>query len=269
MRNASCAACKFWLLLFVLASTGFAQNSSAFANLKIDFGRVTTHAWGRYVVSGDTVVQSGWVRTTGNVRDYVITRLPAGNDSRVKGVLYLPGCAVRTFDISIPEARDYQYLFSCEPIPQIQLRGSIPPLGKLYDDDVVIEAKCVIAWAGFFGYDDGTTTEIPLGSAVTLDDETHFHLTIPDLSRDPLVNSANHEGQVRIFIRSQKTGQIIDQWRFVPKDSTVRVNRFGGIPVALIKPDSGVLSFCPIRSVLPHDGYGFAARPPANGDCQP
>ena len=120
----------------------------------------------------------------------------------------------------------------------------------------------------FFGYDDGTTTEIPLGGGGTIDAQNRFRLAITDLSRDRLANSPNHSGEIRIFVRDQKSGQIIDQWRSVPQDAGVPVQKFGGIPVGLLhRTDGGAFSFCAVRSVSAHDEFGFAIRREAESDC--
>jgi hypothetical protein len=201
---------------------------------------------------------------------YAITRLSAGDRARVRGIIYSPGCALRAFDIAIQEPRGYRYSFVCEPISQIEIRGAIPQMGRLYDGDVRIEAKYVVDWAPeFFKHDDGTTTEIPLGGSTRLDDKNQFQLLVPDLSRDKLAGSSTHGGEIRIFIRNQESGQIVDRWRFMSHDPEVRSAKFGGIPIGLIKPDSGVFSFCPTGSVFAHDESGFAARPETNSACSP
>jgi hypothetical protein len=264
------SVCKFSFLLTTLFVGVLAQDGGLFAALDIDFGTPTARVWGRYVVSDKTTVRVGWINPQDGELTYAITRLSANDTSQVRGIVYSPGCALQTFDIAIQEPRSYRYSFPCEPISQIEIHGSIPQLGRLYDGDVRIEAKYVADWApDFFKYDDGTTTEIPLGGAGTLDDQNHFHLPIPDLSRDKLAGSPTRGGEIRIFIRNQKSGQIIDLWKFTPQDSKLRATRFGGIPIGFIKPDSGLFTFCPARSVFAHDQFGFALRPEIDPACSP
>jgi hypothetical protein len=201
---------------------------------------------------------------------YTITKLAANNTTHVRGIVYSPGCALQAFDIAIQEARGYRYSFPCEPTSPIEIQGAIPQLGRLYDGDVRVEAKYVAAWApGLLKYDDGTTTEIPLGGVATLDEQNHFHLLIPDLSRDRLAGAPNRDGEIRIFIRNRESGQIVDQWRFASHDPKRGGTKFGGIPVGLIKPDSGVFAFCPTGSVFAHDPGGFALRPEIAPACSP
>jgi hypothetical protein len=221
------------------------------------------------VTDGKTA-QTGWIQPHNGEKAFAITRLLANRQSHARGIVYSPGCALETFDIAITELRRYVYSFHCEPSPEIEIHGWIPHLGRLYDGDFRIEAKYVADWApDFFKYDDGTTTEIPLVSAGTLDDQNHFHLPIPNLTADKFAGSPIHDGEIRIYIRNQKSGQIIDQWRFTSPDPKLRATRFGGIPIGSIKPDSDLFTFCPARSVLAHDQFGFALRPEPDSVCLP
>jgi hypothetical protein len=261
---------KSWFLLVTLFVSAWAEDVGAFATLEVDFGAATGRVWGRYVMSDGTTVRSGWMTPPDGNPIYAITRLSAGDRARVRGIVYSPGCALQAFDIAIQEPRSYRYSFACEPIPQIEIRGSIPQKGRLYDGDVGIEAKYVVDWAPeFFKHDDGTVTEIPLGGSARLDDQNQFRLLIPDLSRDKLAGSRDHGGEIRIFVRNQESGQLVDRLGFISQEPELRRTRFGGIPTGLIRPDSGVFAFCPIGSVFVHDEFGFAVRPEMRSACSP
>jgi hypothetical protein len=147
----------------------------------------------------------------------------------------------------------------------VEIHGTVPYLGKLFDHDFKVEAKYVPDWASdFFGYDDGTTTEIPLGPAVALDDQSHFHLSVPDLA-----GSRIGEGEIRIFIRDQVTVQIVDQLRVASRNPKVQASRLGGIRIESLKVDGGVFAFCPTKSTYAHDEFGFALRHDDDDGCPP
>lgn len=265
------SVCRFSFLLTILfVGLLTAQDTGSFAILNIDLRAATARVWGRYVISDRTTVRTGWINPQEGEHIYAITRLSASNTSHVRGIVYSPGCVLQTFDIAIQELRSYQYSLRCEPVSQIEIHGSIPQLGRLYDYGVRIEANYVADWApDFLKYDDGTTTEIPLGVSGTLDDQNSFRLPIPDLATDKLAGSPIHGGEIRIFIRNQMSGQIVDQWRFTSKDPKLSATRLGGIPVSLIKSGSGLFTFCPARSVFAHDQFGFALRPDIEPACSP
>jgi len=261
---------KPWFLVVTLFVSAWAQDVGSFATLDVDFGVPTGRVWGRYVMSDGATVRSGWMTSQDGKPIYAIAKLSANRTAHVRGIVYSPGCALQVFDIAIQEPRAYRYSFACEPISQIEIRGSIPVRGRLYDGDVTVEAKYVAHWAPeLFKHDDGTATEIPLGGSARLDDQNQFQLLVPDLSRDSLAGAPDHGGEIRIFVRNQESGQIVDRWRFISQDPKLRRTRFGGIPIGLIKPDSGVFAFCPIGPVFAHDEFGFAVRPEVRSACSP
>ena len=232
---------------FILATLCCAgQESKALADLSIE-SSASARVWVRYVVKDLTAVRSGWIVSRDAEHPHTVTNLRPSPTNHIRGIVYSPGCALQTFDQPIQDARSYQYVFHCEPIPKVEIHGTVPYLGKLFDHDFKVEAKYVPDWASdFFGYDDGTTTEIPLGPAVALD-----------------------EGEIRIFIRDQVTVQIVDQLRVASRNPKVQASRLGGIRIESLKVDGGVFAFCPTKSTYAHDEFGFALRHDDDDGCPP
>jgi hypothetical protein len=239
------SVCSFSFVLAVLSVGSMAaQDGGSFAMLDIDFGSSTSRVWRWYVVRDRTTVRASWMNPQDGEHIYRITKLSASSTSRARGVVYSPGCALQTFDIAIQDVRSYRNSFPCEAISQVEIHGSVPPLGRLYAHDIRIEAKYVADWAPeFVGYDDGTTTEIPLGRAATLDDQNQFRLSIPDLLKDKLACSTIHAGEVRIWVRDQVSGRIVDQWRLTSRNPKLRPTRLGGIPIACLNRTAVYLLF--------------------------
>ena len=264
------SVCKLSFVLTMLFVGVLAQDGGLFADLDIDFGTPTARVWGRYVVSDKTTVRAGWINPQDGEHTYAITRLSASNTSHVRGIVYSPGCVLQTFDIAIQELRSYQYSLRCEPVSQIEIHGSIPQLGRLYDYGVRIEANYVADWAPDFlqirrRHHHGD----PVRRCGNPRRSKYFRLPIPDLAQDKLAGSPIRGGEIRIFIRNQKSGQIVDQWRFTSKDPKLRRRSLEVFPSALLNRSSGLFTFCPARSVFAHDQFGFALRPEIEPACSP
>jgi hypothetical protein len=141
------SVCSFSFLLAVLSvGSTAAQDGGSFATLDIDLGSSTSRVWGRYVVRDRTTVRAGWMNPQDGEHIYKITKLSASSTSHARGVVYSPRCALQTFDIAIQDVRSYRYSFPCEAISQVEIHGSVPPLGRLYAHDIRIEAKYVADW---------------------------------------------------------------------------------------------------------------------------
>ena len=259
-----------FVLAFLCVAQTCAGQSAASASLDIHAPNSESGFWGRFFIIEKTSRIAGWITSQDGESIYRITGIHASDATRLKAIVYVPGCALQTVDIAISEQKNYQYSFRCLLLPQTQIEGTVEQ--RLNNrEKVTIEAKYVASWApAFFECDDGTTTEIPLESKTTLDGQNNFILQIPDLSKDKLASAADHLGEIRFWVRERASGRIVDQLRVVSKNPAVQVTRLGGLPIAALSAPVSVLKFCDTAdSFWSHDRYGFAIREDAGERCVP
>ncbi len=237
-----------------------AGQTGADATVSIQVPDSISAVWGRYVTADNQSRKAGWTGSRNEQGDYLIKGIQASRETRFRAIVFVQGCSLRTLDIAITESRNYRYAFVCESLPQKEIQGTIGQSGS-YGQEITLEAKYIASWApAFFAYDDGTTTEIPLGSKVNIVAQNKFVLPIPDLSKDKIAGSASYPGEIRIFVRENASGRIIDQLRVLSNNQAVRATRFGGIPIAALSVEHPVFTFCETSSAYSHDKYGFAHR---------
>jgi hypothetical protein len=239
------------------------------ATLEIQYTGHSSGFWGRYVICYGRSRIAGWTnpQSVGELKR--IEGIFSGPKTRIKGILYASGCALQTLDIAIKEGRLYQYSFRCDPVPQTEIRGVTEPVDPLHlGHRLRIEAKYVALWASaFLGYDDGTTTEIPLAGESTVDDQGHFRLSVPDFRKDKLANSPNHAAELRIWARDQDDDRVLAKLRFLSGNYNIQPTRFGGIPLDSI--GSSLLEFATCYADPPatRDEFGFNVRGMQENDC--
>jgi hypothetical protein len=262
---------SLWLRILLLISAVCTISSGqtvSQATLEIHSPDAVAGFWGRYFIIENQKRSAGWITSEDGISVYKITGIHASDATRFRAIVYVPGCALQTVDLAISERKTYQYTFRCVLIPQIQIQGTVSQ-GHA-GDDMTVEAKYVAGWAAaFFQYDDGTTTEIPLGDKTVFKSDEKFSLKIPDLSKDKLVTSPDHPGEIRIWVRQRADGPIEDQLRLISNDPAIPVSRMGGIPISALSENGAVLHFCETESFITRDSYGFAIRDDAAGRCKP
>jgi hypothetical protein len=238
------------------------------ATIEIHAPDSTPGFWGRYFIIENQKRSAGWITAEDGTAVYKISGIHASEATRFRAIVYVPGCALQTVDLGISERKVYQYTFRCVLIPQTQIQGTVSD-GHA-GEDVTVEAKYVASWApAFFQYDDGTTTEIPLGDKTTFKSDEKFSLQIPDLSKDKLVTAPDHPGEIRIWVRDRADGKVEDQLRLTSNNPAIPVTRMGGVPISALSENGAVLHFCETESFITRDSYGFAIRDDAAGRCKP
>ena len=220
---------SFSVVLLALASV-----SNAVGNVNVYLDAPREGFWGRYVVSDGESKRIGWLTPKPGQTSFSIAVPPAGS---VKGIAYAPGCALQTFSIAADAPQTYN--FRCDAVSSRQIIGSVTSLAHRFDHTVRVEAKV------FLGFDSGTAVEIPLGASAAFDDQNQFRLSIPDLA----------EGEIRLFVRDQITGQIVDELRPVPENRNWRHT-----------PQS-VVAFIFATDSCAHDEFGFSFRSDNAGHC--
>jgi len=257
-------------LLLVVAFCGAAGAAVPAATLDIHAPDSVSGFWGRFFIIEKASRIAGWITSEDKTSDYKITGIHASGETRFRAIVYVPGCALQAVDLAISEPRNYQYSFRCVLIPLTQIQGTVLQPGGALMHDVTVEAKYVANWApAFFQYDDGTATEIPLGDKATFNGQNKFSLQIPDLAKDKLASSADHPGEIRIYVRDNAVGSVADQLRLTSDNPAVPVSRLGGIPISALSDNGAVLRFCETESLISHDSYGFAVRDDSARPCVP
>ena len=237
------------------------------ATLEIRFG---DHAgfWGRYAAIEGPSKSAGWITSQNGKESFRIEGIAASATTRLKGIFYAPGCALQTLDLPIADVRLYRYSFPCESIPQVEILGVAANSLFVNSPNVTIEAKYVAHWAAaFFGFDDGSTTEIPLGTVATPYEPGRFRLSIPDLTKDSLAGSTNHAGEIRVWARDTSNGRVVAQLRLLSGDPWIQPTRLGGIPIERLGSSPFEFATCYANGSTPRDEFGFGIRALSENAC--
>jgi hypothetical protein len=139
----------------------------------------------RYVLAGETL--GGWVQPRAGVSSYTISTMRGTRPATgLKAILYAPGCAIQTLDVRLfGDRKSEQVAFVCQPLGGVPITGKLVPSGILKGREVKVEARSIARWAQtFLGVDDALVLAIPTGTS-ELASDGRFHLTVPDLARDP------------------------------------------------------------------------------------
>ncbi|MGA7411821.1 MAG: hypothetical protein WBW33_15185, partial [Bryobacteraceae bacterium] len=267
-KNGYARPMRFWRITFLcsvivlLIPAQEARRPRSYATLEIAFPGHEPGFWGRFRVTGDSPGFSGWVMPEPQMSYYRVNHLPVGPATRFKAILYSPGCALRVSDLSIDAPKEFKYMFDCDTVSSMNIRGRVTRFDRLYGHKVRIEAKYVALWApAFYGAGDGSATAIPLGSTAALSDDGYFWLSIPDFSSDKLAAAEDHPGEIQFWARDKVSGRIVAQLRLSPENGLSQPTRFGGIPPQEINSAQLVFVPCAANPVPLHDYFGFAIRP--------
>ena len=141
----------------------------------------------------------GWVEPRPKVSSYLISTVRGGVPaSRIRALVYAPGCAIRAFDLPLSTSDREEYSLVCEPASSLSITGTITRTDRLYGHEVRLQAKYVARWAqAFFGIDRAILTEIPVGAVAEPSVEGRFDLSIPDLLNDPVAGAPDHPATSR------------------------------------------------------------------------
>src|ERR1700679_2358063 len=95
----------------------------AYVEIKIPTGVRSETMFVRYALNDDL---GGWVEAHPGVSSYFITLPPGAPAARFRALLYAPGCAIQTVDLSTAGTAVPRYAFVCDPLPKITLTGILP-----------------------------------------------------------------------------------------------------------------------------------------------
>jgi hypothetical protein len=246
----------------MLACLGQAVSDAPhYVEVKIPRGVDSANLFIRYVLDHDF---GGWVQPRAEVSSYFIGTTRNGHAAtRLKALLYAPGCAIQTLDLPLAGSSVQQFPFVCHTIPWVAINGFFdPPDGR----ESRIEIKYAARWAqGFLDLGDGIVTDIPMASVAYRPDSGRFHLSIPDLSQDPLAG-ADHAGELQVWAMEPGSGKILAQ--LTPVEPRALHSTTGGLKIESEYPAEIKFAMCGTPLAVPHDEFGFAIRQHVDSACR-
>jgi hypothetical protein len=186
--------------------------------------------------------------------------------TRIKAILYAPGCAIQTLDLPVSSSKNPPYSFVCQPLPNIPIIGSLTRIDQLMGPEVKLRARYIARWApAFLEIDPRILTAIPVGDEANLSRDGHFHLSIPDFSQDPLASTADHPGELQIWAHDRFRQQTVAE--LIPAAPKGIKTRMGALKIVSEYPE---ITFAPCVADPPrlHDAFGFALRTDDSSTCE-
>jgi len=245
--------------LLLLAGICFAQpNPSHHIEIKLAPAIISERVFIRYMLAGDDF--GDWVQPRPGVSSYFISTTHEGRQAtRIKALLYAPGCAIQTLDLSVSASTNPQYSFICQPLPNISIAGTLTGMDRLYNRDVKLQARYVARWAeSFFELGPHILTAVPVGEAASVSPDGRFRLSVPDFSQDVLVGAPNLPGELQIWAIDKTSNQIVAELILSRPESLK--TRMAGLKIQSEYPPELIFGFCAADYRRPHDAFGFAFR---------
>ena len=254
------------LILAIVAPLVFAGPAQE-VEIKLPTGIASETVFIRYRLAGQEL--GGWIEQRSGVSSYVIRTAREGHaPSRLRALIYAPGCALQTLDIPPSASSHQEYSFTCRPLPTVRISGQLIRPDRLYGREVTLRAKYVARWAQpFLGLRDNLVVDIPVGEAVDLNVDGHFQMSVPDLSQDVLAGAPDHPGALQIWARDKTSDDLVAL--LMPAGLTAVKKPIGGVR---IQPEyASEIIFAPCSADPPqiHDAAGFALRPAPIDACGP
>ena len=219
----------------------------------------------RYQLVGEVYV--GWVQPHAGVSSYFISTTYEGRPvTRIKALLYAPGCAIQTLDLPASGSNNQQYSFVCQPLSSIGITGGLTRMDRLYGRQVKVQAKYVARWAqSFLESGNDIVTTIPVGDAAYPSPDGRFRLSVPDFSQDPLAGAPDHPGELQIWASDKTSDRLVAQ--LILARPAVMKTRMGGLKILSEYPSDLVFAPCVANPAPVHDANGFALRPGSSDFC--
>jgi hypothetical protein len=210
----------------------------------------------RYILAGEEL--GGWVQPRAGVSSYIIDTTREGQSaSRIKAVLYAPGCAIQTFDIPLSNSNNPQYSFVCLSLTNVWITGKLKQSDRMAGREVKLQARYIARWAqAFLGMDAHIPLTIPIGDAAYLSADSSFRLSVPDLARDPL--AGDRPGELQIWAKDKATGDDVAE--LTPKLAQTIGTRTGGLNIRREYPPDTVFVPCAVNGppvLLNREGFSI------------
>jgi hypothetical protein len=205
----------------------------------------------RYRLDNDDL--GGWVQPRPGVSSYLISTVhQASPATRIRALLYAPGCAIQTLDLLLSGSTNEKYSLTCRPLPNVSIAGVLTRQELLAGREFKLEARYIARWAQpFFGFDPQLITAIPVGDEVGVSSDGRFRLQIPDFSQDS-------PGEIQIWAREKISGKMIAQ--LLPAGPLSIKTRMGGLKIASDYPAEIIFVPCTEHPNRVQDAFGFTLR---------
>jgi len=219
----------------------------------------------RYQLVGEEY--TGWVQPHSGVSSYFISTIYEGRPvTRIKALLYAPGCAIQTLDLPVSGSNNQGYSFICQPLRSVWINGALTRMDRLYGREVKLKANYVARWAqSFLELGNDILTTFPVGDAAYPSPDGRFRLSVPDLSQDPLAGAPDHAGEIQIWASDKTTDRLIAQ--LIPVGLGLMTTRMGGLKILSEYPSELMFAPCLANPATLHDRVGFAVRPGSSDQC--
>jgi hypothetical protein len=143
--------------------------------------------------------------------------------------------------------------------------GSVGIAGKVLQPERLtlheanVQARYIARWAQpFLGLGD-IIVNIPVGDVASLSADYRFHISVPDLARDPLAGAPDHAGDIQIWAKDKTSGDDVAQ--LIPDGSPTYRTRMGGLKIQREYPAETVFVPCAApRSLMLIHRDGFTIR---------
>jgi hypothetical protein len=233
-------------------------NRSHYIEIKLSPGIISERVFIRYLLTGDDF--GDWVQPRSGVTSYFISTTHSGRPATgIKALLYAPGCAIQTLDLSVSGSANQQYSFLCQPLPNISITGTLTALDRLNHHDLKIQTRYIARWAAsFFDLDPHIITAVPVGEAANVSPDGHFRLSLPDFSQDPMAGSLQLAGELQIWAIDKPSNQIVAELILTRPESLKA--RMAGLKIQSEYPPELIFGSCAADYRRPHDAFGFAFR---------
>jgi hypothetical protein len=236
------ATAGFLFMLVLNAGVCSSQIPSHHIEINIPIGVSSEGVFIRYVLAGEEL--GGWVQPHAGVSSYIIGTTREGQSAtRIKAVLYAPGCEIQTLDLPLSNSTNPEYSFVCYPLTSVWITGKLTQTERLSGHDVNLQAGYIARWArSFLGMGADIPLTIPVGDIASLSADKSFRISVPDLSRDPLAGAPDQSGEFQIWAKDKSNGDIVAQ--LIPRGSPTFKTRMGGLKIQRGYPLDTVFAPC-------------------------
>jgi hypothetical protein len=196
----------------------------------------------RYILAGGEL--GALVQPRSGVSSYLIDTTRGGQSAtRIKAVIYAPGCAIQTLDLPLSNSNNPRYAFVCFSLGSVWIAGRVAQTGRLAGREIKLQARYVARWAGpFLGLGAGIRLTIPVGDVAPLSADNSFRISVPDLSRDRLAGAPDRPGELQIWAKDRATGD--DIVRLILLGPQTARTRMGDLKIQSEYPPETVFAPC-------------------------
>lgn len=107
---------------------------------------------------------------------------------KLKMFIWIPGCEIRTFEVTISQDTAAQQTFTCAPLGTVRLTGQVIDMDLLRPAEIQVDYSAY--WGcQFFKLNDCQVPTFPIGTA-KMDGQGIFQIDLPDFARDPTLANA-------------------------------------------------------------------------------